>query len=78
SWRTDISIVFDSDKYFLYEIQPKYNIIEVMSNIGGFLGMWMGVSMIAVMNLFEIIVTIFCYCIKKRKSKKKTRVINIA
>ncbi|GFR17761.1 hypothetical protein TNCT_267201 [Trichonephila clavata] len=53
-------------------------IIEVMGNIGGFLGMWMGVSMIDVMNLFEIIVTIIYYCIKKRKSKRKTTVISIA
>ncbi|GFR03993.1 hypothetical protein TNCT_294541, partial [Trichonephila clavata] len=53
-------------------------IIEVMGNIGGFLGMWMGVSMVAVMNLFEIIVTIFYYCIKKKRSKRKTTVISIA
>ncbi|GFR27153.1 hypothetical protein TNCT_632261, partial [Trichonephila clavata] len=78
SRKTNINIVFDSEKIFLYEIQPKYNIIEVMSNIGGFLGMWMGVSMIAVMNLFENIVTMFYYCIKKRRSKKKTTVIRIA
>ncbi|GFY79612.1 amiloride-sensitive cation channel 5 [Trichonephila inaurata madagascariensis] len=76
--RTDISIVFENEKCFLYEKQPKYNIIEVMSNIGGFLGMWMGVSMIAVLNLFENLLTIIFYAMKKRKSKKKSAFINIA
>ncbi|GFS65335.1 hypothetical protein TNIN_193631 [Trichonephila inaurata madagascariensis] len=76
--RTDISIVFENEKCFLYEKQPKYNIIEVMSNIGGFLGMWMGVSMIAVLNLFENLLTIIFYSMKKRKSKKKRAFINIA
>ncbi|GFY69009.1 transposable element Tcb2 transposase [Trichonephila inaurata madagascariensis] len=76
--RVDISIVFDRHNYYVHEKQPKYNIVEVMSNIGGFLGMWMGVSLIAILNLFEIVLTIFVFCIKRRKSKKKTLVINIA
>ncbi|GFQ67633.1 hypothetical protein TNCT_35691 [Trichonephila clavata] len=76
--RTDINIVFDNSENILYEKQPKYNIIEVMSNIGGFLGMWMGVSMIAILNLFEILLTIFFFCIKRRKNKKRPTVIYIA
>ncbi|GFY37544.1 hypothetical protein TNIN_140161 [Trichonephila inaurata madagascariensis] len=76
--RTDISIVFESGTFASYEKQPKYNIIEVMSNIGGFLGMWMGVSMIAILNLFEILLTIIFYSIKKSKSKEKRAVIFVA
>ncbi|GFQ99464.1 uncharacterized protein TNCT_247981 [Trichonephila clavata] len=75
--RVDISIVFNRDNCHIHEKQPKYNIVEVMSNIGGFLGMWMGVSMIAILNLFEIILTIFFFCIKRKKSKKISKVVNI-
>ncbi|GFT40534.1 hypothetical protein NPIL_238581 [Nephila pilipes] len=37
----------------VYETRPKYELTEAISNLGGFVGMWMGVSLIAVYNLLE-------------------------
>ncbi|GIZ04849.1 hypothetical protein CEXT_594621 [Caerostris extrusa] len=50
----------------IYETKPKYEFIEVISNIGGFVGMWLGMSLIAAYSLMETMMAYFW----KQASKK--------
>ena len=47
-----------------------------LSDIGGLMGMWIGISVLTVVELLELIVTLFI-TIFKLYSKKRDRVVNI-
>ncbi|XP_023224596.1 uncharacterized protein LOC111625623 [Centruroides sculpturatus] len=48
-------VVFSVDKpeFFFYKYVPKYELIEVFSYIGGYMGMWLGISLFVVFDFVE-------------------------
>ncbi|GFW85590.1 uncharacterized protein TNCV_852421 [Trichonephila clavipes] len=56
----------------IYSHRPQYEDIEIFSFFGGYIGMWLGISLIAVFDLLEnvTLVTYFWITQKLIKSKK--------
>jgi hypothetical protein len=54
-----IYVYFDDLKYTLISEQPKFDFIDLVSNIGGSLGLFLGISFISFLELFEIIFEFF-------------------
>lgn len=46
----DISIYFDSDEYVVNKRYPSYGFVIMLSNIGGFLGLFSGVSLLSIVE----------------------------
>ncbi|XP_071035009.1 uncharacterized protein [Parasteatoda tepidariorum] len=44
---------------------------DFYSNVGGYLGIWIGVSLISIMDLLRRIVSLLVLCVRKRKKSKK-------
>jgi len=55
---THISVFYEEFKYTLIYQQPKMQIIDLISNIGGSLGLFVGISFISFLELFEILIEI--------------------
>ena len=52
------SIFYEDLKYTLISQQPKMHFIDLISNIGGSLGLFVGISFISFLELFEILIEI--------------------
>jgi hypothetical protein len=52
------SIFYEDLKYTLISQQPKMQFIDLISNIGGSLGLFVGISFISFLELFEILIEI--------------------
>lgn len=46
----DVSIYFGSDEYVVKKRYPSYGFVIMMSNIGGFLGLFLGVSLLSIVE----------------------------
>jgi hypothetical protein len=55
---TGIYVFYEDLKYTLISQQPKMQFIDLISNIGGSLGLFVGISFISFLELFEILVEI--------------------
>jgi hypothetical protein len=55
---TAIYVFYEDLKYTLISQQPKLQFIDLISNIGGSLGLFVGISFISFLELFEILVEI--------------------
>ncbi|XP_015922020.1 FMRFamide-activated amiloride-sensitive sodium channel isoform X2 [Parasteatoda tepidariorum] len=49
--------------------EPKYREVELFSYIGGYMGMWLGLSLVSVFDFFESLCLVLYYPIKKRIKK---------
>ncbi|XP_023228162.1 amiloride-sensitive sodium channel subunit gamma-like [Centruroides sculpturatus] len=69
-----IILIFSVERpeFLLYQYLPKYEIIEVFSFIGGYLGMWLGISLFAIFNFLEdAAIKIFTKYENQKKHKKQ-------
>ncbi|GFT13863.1 acid-sensing ion channel 1C [Nephila pilipes] len=48
-----LNVFFASLERYVYEYRPKYNFPEFLSYLGNMLGLWLGLSLVAVFELFE-------------------------
>nr|XP_015906445.1 uncharacterized protein LOC107438629 [Parasteatoda tepidariorum] len=56
-----------------YTYRPKYDSIEIFSYIGGYIGMWLGISLMGIFNLFELIFQVLMYPLRNyTESRSKT------
>jgi len=55
---TAIYVFYEDLKYTLISQQPKLQFIDLISNIGGSLGLFVGISFISFLELFEILIEI--------------------
>nr|XP_042903002.1 uncharacterized protein LOC107442491 [Parasteatoda tepidariorum] len=53
--------------------QPKYNSIELFSYIGGYMGLWLGISLIPIFDLSESIFKVLHFSLKKKTSRRVKR-----
>ncbi|XP_035222202.1 degenerin-like protein asic-1 [Stegodyphus dumicola] len=68
----EIDVLFDRFEITNITYNPKYESLEVFSVIGGYMGMWLGVSLLAVYDFIGTIIMFIKSKIKKRKRKKVT------
>jgi hypothetical protein len=54
-----VNIFYDSLSYTMSTESPKMDVISLLSNIGGNLGLFLGVSLISVCELIEALIEIF-------------------
>ncbi|GFY51215.1 uncharacterized protein TNIN_410311 [Trichonephila inaurata madagascariensis] len=69
--RTGIEISFVRNQVMKFSYKKKYEIVEAFGYIGGFLGMWLGISLIAVCDFLETCLIILIHACKRRKSSYK-------
>jgi len=55
-----ISVFYEDLKYTWINQKPKMQFIDLISNIGGSLGLFVGISFISFLDLFEILIEIIC------------------
>ncbi|GFQ90713.1 uncharacterized protein TNCT_695632 [Trichonephila clavata] len=71
--RIKLSIVFNKFRLTRYVYQPKFASVEMFSYIGGYMGMWLGLSLISLFDLFETICYLFFYPVGRMSVKRKAR-----
>lgn len=60
-----LKVFYDSLEYTMYKQNPAYHSSEILSQIGGQMSLWLGLSLVAVFECFESLV-ILCKCRKSR------------
>ncbi|GFY68874.1 acid-sensing ion channel 5 [Trichonephila inaurata madagascariensis] len=60
-----LNIFYESFEKYVYEYSPKFDVSEVLSYLGNILGLWVGLSMIAIFEVLEKLAFLYKY-IKKR------------
>ncbi|XP_054724527.1 uncharacterized protein LOC129234538 [Uloborus diversus] len=75
SCSTKIVISFERMEEIRFEYIPKYESIELFSYVGGYLGVWLGISLIAVFEFVECLVVLISVCaLKCGKVSQRKRV----
>ncbi|XP_015906446.3 amiloride-sensitive sodium channel subunit gamma-like [Parasteatoda tepidariorum] len=54
-----------------YTYRPKFESIEIFSNLGGYIGLWLGISLIALFDFLEMIFLVIMYPCQKLMEKRK-------
>lgn len=67
--RAVVLIFLKRPEIVVYSHRPQYEDIEVFSFLGGYVGMWLGISLIAVFDFFESVTLILNHWIRRRISK---------
>ncbi|GFT66099.1 uncharacterized protein TNCV_3238361 [Trichonephila clavipes] len=73
-----VKVYFDDSEILTMRYKPQYQEVEAFSYIGGFIGIWLGISLVQVADVFESIFRITRYIFKKgmspcsRKSEART------
>ncbi|XP_023234266.1 degenerin mec-10-like [Centruroides sculpturatus] len=77
-WYSTISVYYKRPEILIYKYKPQYELIEFFSYIGGYIGIWLGISLIAVFDFLEMLF-VFCCCVIKGKipikREKKSNVL---
>ena len=63
-----LSLFFKEDQFWTSKRSELYNIVEVIANIGGILGLFMGVSILSVVELVYFIILHFVQKIKPKQN----------
>ncbi|GFQ94469.1 amiloride-sensitive sodium channel subunit alpha [Trichonephila clavata] len=63
-----VEIIVQKAEVITFFHRPQYLDVEVFSYIGGFIGVWLGISLIQIADLVESIFLILCYMFKKKNS----------
>ncbi|CAL1260761.1 unnamed protein product [Larinioides sclopetarius] len=50
--------------------QPRYESVEMFSYIGGYMGMWLGLSLVAIFDFAETLLALVTYMCRNKKMKK--------
>ena len=54
-----LNIFYDSLEYEYITEKPKMNLVDLLANIGGTLGLCLGISVLSFIEIFEIFTRIF-------------------
>ncbi|XP_071036950.1 degenerin mec-4-like [Parasteatoda tepidariorum] len=70
----DVMVNMNGMETTTYTYSPKYQNIEIFSYIGGYVGMWLGISLVAVFDFLETVILIMSYPVKSyKKARKRNR-----
>ncbi|GFV00169.1 uncharacterized protein TNCV_4058401 [Trichonephila clavipes] len=50
---------------------PKYQALEMFSHIGGYVGIWLGISLLALCEFIEGAIRVISFILSQRKKKKE-------
>ncbi|XP_071035417.1 degenerin-like protein unc-105 [Parasteatoda tepidariorum] len=67
----EIKISFKKLHFTSITYTPKMMLSDFYSNVGGYLGIWIGVSLISIMDLLRRIISLLVLYVKKKKKRKK-------
>ncbi|KAF6035923.1 hypothetical protein EB796_005763 [Bugula neritina] len=71
----DINIYFDSLEHHVFTERAAMTFEDLVGSIGGHLGLWIGMSVISFLEIFELIAGLFSVCGKFVYKKKKDKTI---
>ncbi|KAF6027068.1 hypothetical protein EB796_014629 [Bugula neritina] len=60
----NVEVYFDNLNYYLYKERASMTLEDLVGNIGGHLGLWIGMSVISFVEVFELIASLFAVCTK--------------
>ncbi|XP_071040581.1 FMRFamide-activated amiloride-sensitive sodium channel-like [Parasteatoda tepidariorum] len=60
-----------------YSYRPKFESVELWSNIGGYIGIWLGISLIALCDFFDTVIGILLHLCQKLHVRAKTFLLRI-
>ncbi|KAF6036229.1 SCNN1D [Bugula neritina] len=69
-----LEIYFDNLNFYRYKERPSMTFEDLIGNIGGHLGLWIGMSVISFVEVFELIVSLFAVCAKALSASKQNKV----
>ncbi|XP_067131744.1 amiloride-sensitive sodium channel subunit alpha-like isoform X2 [Centruroides vittatus] len=55
-WLTEMTFLYKRLELHTYRYKAQYEMIELFGYVGGYIGVWLGISLIAVFDLLEIII----------------------
>ena len=67
-----LNVFYDNLAYTEITQQPKMQIFDIISNVGGLLGLFIGISFLSVIEIFEIIFEIFYIILRTNNERKIT------
>ncbi|XP_067131715.1 uncharacterized protein [Centruroides vittatus] len=70
-----LNLFFKNSELVIHEYKPKFQSIELFSYIGGFIGIWLGISLVAVFDFFEVISIYLYHTIRVKICSRKNNVI---
>ncbi|XP_042907815.2 uncharacterized protein [Parasteatoda tepidariorum] len=78
-----VAIYLNGMETVTYSYSPKFEVIETFSYIGGYVGIWLGISLIAVFDFLETVVLILSYPFKnymkaRKRNGRTKRIKNLA
>lgn len=62
-----VHVYFQDLNYQIMEEKPEYELEQFLSDIGGTMGLWVGASVMTVMELFYFVIWLLARCLKKDK-----------
>ncbi|KAG8183694.1 hypothetical protein JTE90_028056, partial [Oedothorax gibbosus] len=71
---TIVHIIFENLEITTFTYTPRFEAIGILSFIGGYVGLWLGISLLNVYDFFEKWIFRLLACCKKRLTKKRKRV----
>ncbi|XP_035219747.1 uncharacterized protein LOC118192830 [Stegodyphus dumicola] len=74
----NIEIAFDDFQITNITYNPKFESLELLSVLGGYMGMYLGVSIVAVYDFAEMIASAVNAILKKRRVEKKRKKLPIS
>ncbi|GIY64720.1 hypothetical protein CDAR_302681 [Caerostris darwini] len=76
TWKEYIYIRLSFDKFDIttYSYTPKFELIETFCYLGGYVGIWLGISLVAVFDFAESILVIMRHPYKRMKSKLRSKI----
>ncbi|GFU95262.1 uncharacterized protein TNCV_4308611 [Trichonephila clavipes] len=70
----DIAILFDRFEITNLTYNPKFESLEMFSSIGGYMGMWLGVSLVTMYDFIgTFLVFVKAWAVKKRRKRVHLR-----
>ncbi|XP_055932740.1 uncharacterized protein LOC129962769 [Argiope bruennichi] len=72
-----MNFVFNRLEIEKFEHHPRYESVEVFSYVGGYMGMWLGISLISLFDLAETMVALMAYPLRKTTRKRMNSVVDI-
>ncbi|KAF8792420.1 Degenerin mec-4 like protein [Argiope bruennichi] len=76
SWKQYIYVRLSFDKFDIttYSYTPKFELIETFCYLGGYVGIWLGISLVAVFDFVESIIIILKHPYRRMRNKFRTKV----
>ncbi|XP_023229573.1 amiloride-sensitive sodium channel subunit beta-2-like [Centruroides sculpturatus] len=67
-----VRIYFSTMEHTIYKNYPKYRPLELFSYLGGYVGIWLGISLVAFYEFLERLILILMFPLNKKRRKRKS------